>query len=84
MSRAIDEAVETMRGLRSAGIISEPTLRDFETQAHVKHESTAQPTSERITESVKAPDPALMNEVGSKVPIGITWTRDELYDRGFR
>ncbi len=65
MSRAIDEAVETMRGLRSAGVISAQTLRDFETQA-----------------LVKAPDSALMTEVGSKVSTGLTWTRDELYDRG--
>ena len=39
---------------------------------------------ERISEPVKAPDLALMNEVRCKVNTGVTWTRDELYDRGLR
>jgi putative transcriptional regulator len=33
MSRAIDEAVETMRDLHSVGVVSKQTLRDFEVQA---------------------------------------------------
>lgn len=39
---------------------------------------------ELITESTKAPDLALMNEVRGKVRTGVTWTRDELYERGIR
>ena len=37
-----------------------------------------------MTDPVKAPDLTLMEEVRSKVCIGVTWTRDELYDRGLR
>lgn len=37
-----------------------------------------------ITEPVKSPDLALMDEVGRKVCQGATWSRDELYDRGLR
>jgi hypothetical protein len=37
-----------------------------------------------ITEPVKSPDLALMDEVGRKVCLGVTWSRDELYDRGLR
>lgn len=37
-----------------------------------------------ITEPVKSPDVALMEEVGRKVCQGATWSRDELYDRGLR
>jgi hypothetical protein len=37
-----------------------------------------------ITEPVKSPDVALMDEVGRKVCQGATWSRDELYDRGLR
>ncbi|MDP1527675.1 MAG: hypothetical protein Q8M20_17875 [Rhodocyclaceae bacterium] len=37
-----------------------------------------------ITEPVKSPDLALMDEVGRKVCQGVTWSRDELYDRGLR
>lgn len=37
-----------------------------------------------MTDPVKAPDLALMDEVRGKVCTGVTWTRDELYDRGLR
>jgi len=37
-----------------------------------------------ITEPVKSPDVALMDEVSRKVCQGATWSRDELYDRGLR
>lgn len=37
-----------------------------------------------ITEPVKSPDVALMEEVSRKVCQGATWSRDELYDRGLR
>ena len=37
-----------------------------------------------MTDPIKAPDLALMDEVGGKVRTGVTWTRDELYDRGLR
>jgi putative transcriptional regulator len=33
MSRMIEEAVETMRGLHEAGVVDEPTLRSFEALA---------------------------------------------------
>lgn len=39
---------------------------------------------ERMTDPVKAPDLALMDEVRGMVCAGVTWTRDELYDRGLR
>ncbi len=39
---------------------------------------------ELITEPVKSPDLALMDEVRGKVCTGVSWTRDELYDRGLR
>ena len=39
---------------------------------------------ELVTEPSKLPDLALMKEVRSKVRTGVTWTRDELYDRGIR
>ena len=37
-----------------------------------------------MTEPVKAPDLALMDEVSGKVCQDVTWSRDELYDRGLR
>jgi len=37
-----------------------------------------------MTDPVKAPDLALMEEVRGKVCTGVSWTRDELYDRGLR
>jgi hypothetical protein len=37
-----------------------------------------------ISEPVKTPDVTLMDEVGRKVCQGVTWSRDELYDRGLR
>lgn len=37
-----------------------------------------------ISEPVKSPDLALMDEVRGKICTGVTWTRDELYDRGLR
>jgi hypothetical protein len=37
-----------------------------------------------MTDPVKAPDLALMDEVQGKICAGVTWTRDELYDRGLR
>ena len=37
-----------------------------------------------MTDPVKTPDLALMDEVRGKVCTGATWTRDELYDRGLR
>lgn len=39
---------------------------------------------ELITEPIKTPDLALMNEVRGKIRTGATWARDELYDRGIR
>lgn len=39
---------------------------------------------EHVTQPVKEIDTALMAEVRGKVRIGVTWTRDELYDRGLR
>jgi putative transcriptional regulator len=32
MSRMINEALETMRGLHGVGVVNKQTLRDFETQ----------------------------------------------------
>ncbi len=37
-----------------------------------------------MTEPVKSPDLVLMDEVSRKVCQGVSWTRDELYDRGLR
>ena len=37
-----------------------------------------------IAEPTKAPDLVLMNEVRGKIRTSVTWTRDELYDRGIR
>lgn len=37
-----------------------------------------------MTDPVKTPDLALMEEVRGKVRTDVTWTRDELYDRGLR
>ncbi|MDP2793855.1 MAG: hypothetical protein Q8O25_07230 [Sulfurisoma sp.] len=37
-----------------------------------------------MTDPVKAPDLALMDEVRGNICAGVTWTRDELYDRGLR
>jgi hypothetical protein len=40
--------------------------------------------NDHVTQPIKAIDTALMAEVRGKVRTGVSWTREELYDRGLR
>lgn len=73
--------LKTRHGIPAAQAANEATGMDAEEVNWVELEKLGH---DLIVAPTKDPDLALMNEVRSKVRTGVSWTRNELYDRGLR